>query len=818
MQPTDRGDHQYHHYTRHQDRQHQQQRPTQDNQHDAPCTRTRNTSSSWGVTYLLQSAKRGWQRHKSPHVVSLHETSNCLDVTDAATSRLQEQVDLTGDTAAGAVEVAFVAAADEQNIVRFTLAGQPVRKFALITDSGRDATELCQALDRQGVSVRGIEDLPDAVFLRGGDQRTAQVLEAEIPNLSRPEVQAYIVRLLFQDSFHHFVADLSEMFSHVQTHLPAPPSTPAPTTQTSANISSATTTATATATSTACTSTFTPARREGNSSAGEDGGGGPRDGGQADRTIRCGGAGGADDGGAVDCDGAKSRTTRRGRNSVGNSDQEEEEGEGGSVAGVIQGSVSGGTRRRGGEDGHATGGRGAVGKGKARALANNGGGTAGRGRRAGRGRGGRGVREGARSGEKSADAGEILRCQQTSGDGGGGAAPDGRGGSNQISLGGSTTHSSSRVPPASSTHNKRPAVPAAAPGEGNADVTAKVPIQQGKAPFAKRPRIQQQQQQQRQRVKCGGGKTSDPSTTSTSGGGGRGYGGIISKVPTTRRRPVGEAAAAAAAAAATTTPTAGAGVGVGVGGAVIAAAPTASSRRAVKAGGGETMKPDTLGRDQPRKGKGVGGNASGNAGGRGQPTLMKNRSGNGNGYGNGNGNGKRNIRKKSKIAVAATAYAAATAVAAAASVPASTTEGIGKRAAVAASAEASRGEERTGRKLGPATLPMRPVTSSGRAPGLCKTLKNYWGKVNKHHSSWVFAKAVDLAKAPDYLDVVKHPVDLESIRKRLDGPTVHYNNEDMLHDDLVLMCRNAMLYNDEGTVYYRAAEDVLQFVESIFDR
>lgn len=50
--------------------------------------------------------------------------------------------------------------------------------------------------------------------------------------------------------------------------------------------------------------------------------------------------------------------------------------------------------------------------------------------------------------------------------------------------------------------------------------------------------------------------------------------------------------------------------------------------------------------------------------------------------------------------------------------------------------------------------------------------------------------------------------DLESIRKRLDGPTVHYNSKDMLYDDLVLMCRNAMLYNDTGTVYYRYATSV----------
>lgn len=39
-----------------------------------------------------------------------------------------------------------------------------------------------------------MEDLPDTMYFRGSDQRSIEALEANIPNLSRPEVQAYIVR------------------------------------------------------------------------------------------------------------------------------------------------------------------------------------------------------------------------------------------------------------------------------------------------------------------------------------------------------------------------------------------------------------------------------------------------------------------------------------------------------------------------------------------------------------------------------------------------------------------------------------------------
>lgn len=45
--------------------------------------------------------------------------------------------------------------------------------------------------------------------------------------------------------------------------------------------------------------------------------------------------------------------------------------------------------------------------------------------------------------------------------------------------------------------------------------------------------------------------------------------------------------------------------------------------------------------------------------------------------------------------------------------------------------------------------------------------------------------------------------DLRGIQNRLDGDVVHYTSVDMLHDDMVLMCRNAMLFNDKDTDFYR---------------
>lgn len=41
------------------------------------------------------------------------------------------------------------------------------------------------------------------------------------------------------------------------------------------------------------------------------------------------------------------------------------------------------------------------------------------------------------------------------------------------------------------------------------------------------------------------------------------------------------------------------------------------------------------------------------------------------------------------------------------------------------------------------------------------------------------------------------------MRERLKGDTVHYTSKSMFYDDLVLMCRNALLYNNKGTDYHR---------------
>ena len=50
-------------------------------------------------------------------------------------------------------------------------------------------------------------------------------------------------------------------------------------------------------------------------------------------------------------------------------------------------------------------------------------------------------------------------------------------------------------------------------------------------------------------------------------------------------------------------------------------------------------------------------------------------------------------------------------------------------------------------------------------------------------------------------------MDLSKIIQKLEGNK--YYTYDELKNDIELMCENAMLYNDEDTIYYKKAEEIL---------
>lgn len=66
----------------------------------------------------------------------------------------------------------------------------------------------------------------------------------------------------------------------------------------------------------------------------------------------------------------------------------------------------------------------------------------------------------------------------------------------------------------------------------------------------------------------------------------------------------------------------------------------------------------------------------------------------------------------------------------------------------------------------------------------------------------IFREPVDVTEVPDYVDIVKHPMDLSTMRNKLE--TGMYYTLDDLEADFDLMIRNCLAYNNRDTVYYRA--------------
>ncbi len=88
-------------------------------------------------------------------------------------------------------------------------------------------------------------------------------------------------------------------------------------------------------------------------------------------------------------------------------------------------------------------------------------------------------------------------------------------------------------------------------------------------------------------------------------------------------------------------------------------------------------------------------------------------------------------------------------------------------------------------------------------------------KTEDQQCSWPFREPVDVDEVTDYLEVVKDPIDLSLIEKRIRKGD-WYKNKDMLHADMMKMVNNCKIYNDPNSAYYECAENLEKFLKSVF--
>ncbi|XP_072379250.1 bromodomain-containing protein homolog isoform X1 [Diabrotica undecimpunctata] len=83
------------------------------------------------------------------------------------------------------------------------------------------------------------------------------------------------------------------------------------------------------------------------------------------------------------------------------------------------------------------------------------------------------------------------------------------------------------------------------------------------------------------------------------------------------------------------------------------------------------------------------------------------------------------------------------------------------------------------------------------------SLKNVLDSIHAKDTNEIFTEPVDLEEVPDYLTVVTDPMDLSTMRKKLDAG--EYSDLCAMEKDFDLMIANCLAYNNKDTVFYRAA-------------
>lgn len=88
-------------------------------------------------------------------------------------------------------------------------------------------------------------------------------------------------------------------------------------------------------------------------------------------------------------------------------------------------------------------------------------------------------------------------------------------------------------------------------------------------------------------------------------------------------------------------------------------------------------------------------------------------------------------------------------------------------------------------------------------------------KTEEQQFAWPFREPVDTNEVVDYLEVIKEPIDLSTIEKRIKKGD-WYKSKQMLFRDMMLMVNNCKRYNDETSTYHECAVNLEKFLKTLF--
>lgn len=97
-----------------------------------------------------------------------------------------------------------------------------------------------------------------------------------------------------------------------------------------------------------------------------------------------------------------------------------------------------------------------------------------------------------------------------------------------------------------------------------------------------------------------------------------------------------------------------------------------------------------------------------------------------------------------------------------------------------------------------------------------KRCKQILDKVKKHHLSEAFLEPVDYIalKIPDYPDIIKEPMDLSTVERKLRNGD--YATPLQFGRDMRLIWKNALTYNPKGSAFFMLTIEINDYFEKMF--
>ncbi|KAG0472702.1 hypothetical protein HPP92_014559 [Vanilla planifolia] len=88
-------------------------------------------------------------------------------------------------------------------------------------------------------------------------------------------------------------------------------------------------------------------------------------------------------------------------------------------------------------------------------------------------------------------------------------------------------------------------------------------------------------------------------------------------------------------------------------------------------------------------------------------------------------------------------------------------------------------------------------------------------RLQKKDTYGVFSEPVNPEELPDYHEVIQHPMDFGTIRKKLSQGA--YRNLEQFEKDVLLISSNAMRYNAPDSIYFRQARSIQELAKKNFE-